>query len=256
MSTNHDQLQSEVAALNEKLQALGFPGIVLLSPKEIKGQDVNARYMLPEKFQQLVRNIKRDNRLESAPLVYHDGEQWRVISGHHRVKASVEAGLDSILCFITTPESRDELTSKQLSHNALVGTDDKVLLQELFNSIRDIDLKIGTGLNSDIGSINYQSINFRLGEYKELTIMFLPEELEDYDNGLEIIAREALGLKSQTEVRTTDISYYDKFADTLRRIKKIENIKSNGVALLRMVELAQERLQEYATQHNLDDPAE
>lgn len=254
MSLNPEALDA-LNALNDSLSGSGLPKLAILNPKDLKGQDVNARYFLPEKFQQLVRNVQRDGRLESTPLVYHDGSQWRIISGHHRILAAKEAGLENVLCLVAEPQDNDEIVSKQLSHNALTGVDDRVLLSQLFNSIADIELKIATGLNSDISSISYTSLNFRLGEYKEFNIMFLPEELEDYDRAIERIATESLGLKSQTELRTTDIAYWDKFAETVRRIKKLDNIKSNGVALQRMVELALESLERYAAQHELDENA-
>lgn len=234
--------KKEVDALNETLKQYGLLPIELVDPTILKGQQKNARYMLPEKFKTLVKNVKSEGSLESVPLVVKNGDRYEIISGHHRIDAAKEAGLEKVLVMVHREDlTRDEVVSKQLAHNALAGLDDKTLLSELFQSIEDVSLKIATGLVDEAGAISYESLNFKVGTFKEFTVMFLPEDVGLYDEAMELIAQECF-VTGQTEVRLASMESWDKFGKVLRRIKKCENIKSNGTALMRMVELAQEAM--------------
>ena len=67
--------------------------------------------------------------------------------------------------------------------------------------------------------------------------MFVPSDIEDYDKGMEAIAN-TMSVKTSSEVRLTSLEYFEAFKKAIIKIKKNENIKSNGTALMRMVELA------------------
>lgn len=233
------ELDRQVADLNQQLKQNGLLEIAIVSPKECFGQKVNARYFSAEKMQQLTKNIAETGALESAPLVYFEDGKWRIISGHHRVEAAKAAGIEKMLAFVASPESADEIVSKQLSHNALVGQDDKALLAQLFTSIQDVSLRLATGLNDEVAKISYTSLNFRIGEFKEFMLLFLPQDLEDINKNLEQIASMTT-FTPKTEVHLAPLEIFDEFARILRRIKKNENIKSNAAALVKMVELAGE----------------
>lgn len=234
----------DLTALNTALRAQGLCEIAIVRPDDCKGQRKNARYFTPEKFAQLVQNIKRDGRLESVPLVYRsdDAEGYSIISGHHRVDAAKEAGLKHILVFVTTPDSRDEIVSKQLAHNALTGKDDPMLLAELFSSIHDLDLRLASGLSDEAAKISYTSLNFRLGEYRELVLLFLPEQLTELDETMTAIAESSVADHNST-VHLARLADYERFTATLRHLKKVENIKNNATAVQRMAELAWMQLQ-------------
>lgn len=239
-----DNTDDLLKQLNEKLQEYGMLEVLIVDPRKLKGQEKNARYFPAEKYKTLVNNIKKEKKLESVPLVMRNKKgELEIISGHHRVEAAIEAGLDKILVMVYNHLSRDKVISKQLSHNSLTGLDDKTILAELFQEIQDIELKMSTGLNDEVAKINYESINFRLGSFKEFIITFLPEDEELYDKTMEDILKESM-IGQDSAVRLTSMKYYDKFADTIRKIKKTENIKSNGIALNRLVELANERMED------------
>jgi hypothetical protein len=228
---------------NAILKEYGLGELAITRPEDCIAQKKNARYFTPEKFQQLVNNIKRDGHLESVPLVCRTGVdgKYSIISGHHRIDAAKEAGLAQILVLVTTPKNRDELVSKQLAHNALVGKDDAMILAELFTSIADMDLRLASGLNDEAAKLSYASLNFRIGEFKEMVLMFLPEQLEDFEAGLTRIAETSLADKHST-VHVASLAHYERFAATLRHLKKVENIKNNATAVLRMAELAELQL--------------
>lgn len=240
-------IKSLLDGLNKELKKSGMLELDLVNPKDCLPQKINARYMTAETMHQLTDNIKNDGHLESTPLVYRDAkkpEKYRIISGHHRVDAAKAAGLESILVMIAVPKNTDEIITKQLSHNALSGLDDKTILHELFNSIQEVEQKIRTGLMDEAGSINYTSLNFRIGTFKEFTVMFLPEDIGLYDEAVEDINKiiQESGVKPTTDVRLSSVQYYEEFKNSIIKLKKVENIKSNGVALMRMVELANEQM--------------
>lgn len=238
-----NQIELLLDKLNENFRTQGMPELLYVNPADILPQEKNARYFKPEVFQQLVENIKSDGYLESVPLIYRFGDKFKAISGHHRVKGAVEAGLPKILAFCITPQSRDQIIQKQLAHNALVGEDDKLILKELFFEIQNLELRFATGLNSEIEKIDYSSLNFKIGEFKELILLFLPEQISEYDQGIEEMLS-ATNIKQGTAVRVGSLEYYDKFISVLSRLKKNDNIKNNAAALLRMVEITNNYLKQ------------
>lgn len=239
-------------SLNEKFREQGLCELAYVSPKDCLAQQVNARYMKPEIFQTLVGNIKTDNRLESTPLVYRDGEKYRIISGHHRVDAAKEGGLEFILVLVTTPKSADEIVSKQLSHNSLVGIDDENVLNTLFQSIENIELKLRTGLQDAQTKISIDSLNFKVGIWKDFSIVFLPEDLASVVKDMEIFAKD-IPIKSSDTVLLANEKNYNDFCAVLRKVKKNENIKANATAFVRMVELAKMQLKQMKDDKGIND---
>ena len=229
--------------LNEMLVGMGMLRIRLVRPEDCIGQDVNARYFSADKMNQLVANVKRAGALESLPLVYEDGEKFRIISGHHRVEASKSAGLKLILVLIADPKSDDEIVSKQLSHNELVGQDDKGLLAQLFNSIKDIEWRLSSGLDDAVAKVTYSSLSFKMGTFKEVTMLFLPPDLELYDEQMEALAETTM-VKPSQEVRVISAETFKMFAKALQKVKRVENIKNNSTGVMRMIELAMTKLKE------------
>ena len=81
-----------------------------IDPRSIRLLRLNARFMRHETFQRLVANIKGDGVLTQTPfgwLVHDDDTQERIVgedgepvhevlSGNHRIKAAIEAGLETI----------------------------------------------------------------------------------------------------------------------------------------------------------------
>lgn len=236
-----DQLQKTVNELNKHLSDSGLPELIIASPSECEPQKENARYMLPEQMENLVNNIKRDGRLESVPLCYKDKNgKLKIISGHHRVEAAQKAGVKKILVMKTNVKNDGEIVAKQLSHNAINGKDDAVVLRKLYDRLDSVEMKLYSGLQDQLDSINVVSLNFRAGSFKEFTIAFTEPDIRDFDAVADQIKNMKIG--SGTTVRVAPIEYYDCFAKAIMDIKKVENIKSNGVALGRLVEIANEEI--------------
>ena len=95
--------------------------------RELKLLEKNARYMKGAQFNRLVENVRRDGCLTSFPLVHREGDSLVVVSGNHRVRAAIEAGIEeSDVIEATSPLTRQQFVALQLSHNAIAGQDDFV----------------------------------------------------------------------------------------------------------------------------------
>lgn len=234
-------LTDSLDVLNRNLKSMGLLPIAIVNPNDCIPQSINARYFEPSKFDQLVDNVKRTNALESAPLVYQDDAlakegKYAIISGHHRIDAAKAAGLTSIMVMVHTDITIDELRSKQLSHNSLVGLDDKATLKQIYDSISDITAKMATGLSEEIQKIKVESVDFTAQPFKTLTVAFLPSDIVKFGEALDFFAKSSLMPNVTTHIAAMDT--HESFLNLLMKLKAKEDIKSNAIALQRLVELA------------------
>ncbi len=237
------KIQEVVEQLNAHLG--DGPKLALVDPKELKLLDKNARYMDKETFDQLVSNIRRDGALESVPLCHKEGDVLTVLSGNHRVMAAREAGLPQIVVlYIDKPLSKGVKIAKQISHNAIVGKDDPVILKDLWGELDDIALRMYAGLDSEtlkeLEKLEFTSISESHMDFKAVTFAFLPEEAEALkeaiDNADLIFAGDEAYLLSR--------KHFDEVFNMVADIKEKYNIVNNPTAIMKIMELARERLDE------------
>ena len=150
-------------------------------------------------------------------------------------------------------DSKDDLISKQLSHNALSGQDDPVLLKHLFDSIEDIQAKISSGLQDTLENISFTSINFKVGGFKEFVVLFLPDEAKLIDSEIDEMVQQ-MSIKPKSTVRVDSIDNYKRFGEAIRRIKKVDNIKSNGMAFKRMAEIVMKTMPTLKQENEANKP--
>ncbi|NMB82897.1 MAG: ParB N-terminal domain-containing protein [Ignavibacteria bacterium] len=107
---------------------------------DLKFIERNFRFMDQKTFSALVSNIKKDKFLTSTPLVMKKDDDYIIISGNHRVKACIDAGIDEIYCIVFDylNVTEDDILRLQISHNLLSGKDDINILEELYNQIKDV----------------------------------------------------------------------------------------------------------------------
>ena len=156
--TEENQVQEDFAVHNATLAELSRQvfgdGMQLMAvdPSSLMLLKDNARFFKRETFRQLRDNIAADKRLSSVPLCYrHDDGKLEVLSGNHRVKASIEAGLQRIIVLVITEElEKSKRIAIQLSHNALAGEDDQSILANLWTQIESVADKLYSGLDSEI----------------------------------------------------------------------------------------------------------
>lgn len=228
-----DATEAALTALNASLDDMGQPyKLALVDPASLKELDKNAHYMTHETFQNLVENIQRDGALASVPFCWHDGTTFHVLSGNHRVKAALAAGVGRILIlFDDRPLSRQERVAIQLSHNAINGKDDPALLKELWAEIDDLSLKYYAGLDDkqleQLVDTQFKSMREAVLDYKSIMFLFLPEEVETLENAFQ----RAVESTVCEEAVTARLTEFSRLVDALDKTKASYATKNHAVAL-------------------------
>lgn len=208
--------------------------IIEIDPRKLLILEDNARYMTHEQYSRLIGNIKRDGQLSSVPFVWKTPKNdLEVLSGNHRVRAAVDAGLKSIHVMVAEGElTKDQRVAIQLSHNAMVGQDDQVALARLYSSIDDIDLRAYSGLDDGVLSlladVEVKGISELNLEMRTLLFVFLPHEIEK----VKALFDEAMALApSSDEMLLGERSDYDRLLDATANIEKLVGIRNRATAL-------------------------
>ncbi len=212
--------------------------IIKIDPRKIKLLEVNARYMKPEEYEKLVSNIKKDGQLTSVPFCYfNEDNEIEVLSGNHRVMASIDAGLNEIEVMLCKDKlSKDKALAIQLSHNSIVGQDDEELLRKLYAELESLEFKEYSGLTDDFINFCKQTEKaFKIPnlQYQAINLLFLPNEIDDIKNCLE-----DLGELLNSFTILTNIKDYDNYLETSTLISKCLNIKNPSTTFLSLLELA------------------
>ena len=212
--------------------------LAVMDPKDISLLKKNARILKKDVFQQLTANIGRDK-----PLCHRlsDG-RVEVLSGNHRVQASVEAGIERILVMIIEEDlTRSQAVAIQLSHNALVGEDDPALLAELWAEIEDIAAKTYAGLSSDVveklDKIDLTSFTTPQVSTRTMTFAFVDSEAER----LNAVLDDLDGLPAK-EIWLADVRQFDRFFDLLEATKRTFDVRNASLAMLKLMDLAEEAI--------------
>ena len=119
-----------------------------VSPLVPKEQEKNARVQSAGTFKSLVRNIQKRGALESVPFLSRQGETFYIISGHHRIRAAIQAKVETIIVLVDPSlRTRSEIVAKQLAHNSIQGRDDPSVLLQLMTEIQDIEALIESAVD-------------------------------------------------------------------------------------------------------------
>lgn len=201
----------------------------------------NARFFKRETFRQLRDNVAADKRLSSVPLCYrHEDGKLEVLSGNHRVKASIEAGIRHIIVLVITEElEKSKRIAIQLSHNALVGEDDQSILANLWAQIESVADKLYSGLDSEVvkelGDVDL--VNFATPQVPAhmVTFMFTDGEKDQLSEVLDMLADAA---KRSSAVYVSPSGHYEAFTKLIKDVKDAEKIRDSSLAMLRLMEVA------------------
>lgn len=211
---------------------------IWVDPKTLDtlSRERNARFMKAHQFKQLVANIKRDGCLTQLPLV-HKGV---VLSGNHRVKASIEAGLESIeIQELLGDYTEDRLLAIQLSHNAISGEDDPNTLKDLYEELPYIE-KLYSGITDDMFEaepLDLSSLGAGATQYQEIVLTFLPEDADKIAAFVKRIEKD-----NRRWHFVADLTMFDDLFDTIIAVKRKQNVYNTALALRAMMELALDRL--------------
>ncbi len=180
--------------------------------------------------------------MTSAPLVYRDV----VLSGNHRVQAALKAGIledDVIELLGEVSEARQ--VALQLSHNSLAGDDDPAILKELVESLDFIERQYSGITDEDLQAIedlDLDSLAVAPVMYEELTLVFLPEKIEEFVDLVKRVGASSKRSKSVTMLAHRDD--WESFFDTIVRAKEQLNILNTSLAITAIVRLANDALDE------------
>jgi len=212
-------------------------------PRSLKLLDLNARFMNEREFRQLCDNIKRDGCLTSAPLVAEVNGGLVVLSGNHRVKASLAVGLSEIpIIRIKGEISSERMVAIQLSHNAISGEDDPNILRELYDTLPLLEQMYSGLTDSDLGVLEdpeLAALAVELPKHQEMTIAFLPDDLSELDDNLKKIVR----ISEKHPVYFAKLQEYEAFFQRLVEFKVANKIGNEGVALCLMAEIMAAQLE-------------
>jgi hypothetical protein len=203
-------------------------------PRTLVLLEENARFMKAETFDLLVKQIQRDGVLQQEPFVWLNPESGErsVLSGNHRVKAAIAAGLEDIGWIeCDEPLTEDERIRIQLAHNSLVGEDDPTMLKRLYESIQDVDERQYTGLDDAALKLMAESSTQALSEanldFTTLVFVFLPEE---YDRAVQALA-DAKKLTSGDKAALVAMPQYQRTLEALEDARSAEGVLNAATGL-------------------------
>jgi len=221
----------------------------IVGPKKLSILKKNARYFKRDTYKQLVNNVKEDKILSSVPLchVAEDGS-YEVLSGNHRVKAAIDAGIENILVIILEkPLKKGRQVAIQLSHNALVGLDDKGILADLWQQVEDIEQKLYSGLNSDLveelEQIKFVSLSTPNVATRTVAFIFTETEDAHFDD----VVTELNTVASKKWVMAP-LEVFDRFIERLQAVKKNKEVINGSMAILGMLNIVDEYLEKAAAE--------
>lgn len=207
--------------------------------------DKNAHYMEKETLDRLTANIAQDGFLSQLPFGMRrkaDGK-YLILSGNHRLKASIKAGLKHILILYIEEVDRSTQIAYQLSHNALVGKDDMRMLREIYRDIETVEAMEFSGLNGldflDFEKINAPTINDADIELTEMKFLFIQSRANEI--------REVLGVLEKLKIEENCalvVGDFEPYIEVMTEVKKAFGVRSVSVAFNKMVEICRERLAE------------
>lgn len=203
----------------------------------------NAHYMDKNIFDRLVANVSADGFLSQLPfcMLREDGK-YLVLSGNHRVKAAVKAGLADILVLYIDQTDKDTQLAYQLSHNALVGKDDVQMLKEIFSEIESLEKKEFAGYNdlqfSDISKISLPCIGDGAITLTELRLQFVEFKKAAIEEVLTALDKATISENSRIIMCPFDV-----FIKVFTEIKRRYGIKNKSAAFAKMIDICTERLE-------------
>jgi len=209
-------------------------------PKSLRLLERNARSLTGQAYRRLVDNVRRDGALSSSPLLCREEDgALLVLSGNHRVKASLEVGLPEIDCLLI----EDKLTESQkraiaLSHNSIAGQDDRNVLLELLESLTIEDKEYAfldaAALEKSLDKLALTSIDIDDG-FRYIVLAFVGDELEQMQTLIDM-----LHSLDKEQIELGHLDQYEAVARQIAAIKAEHRIKNASLAFRLLIETSLE----------------
>jgi len=213
---------------------------------ELREQDVNARTMPPRMFERLQQTIAQDKRLEALPLVAKLGDNFELVSGHHRVRAARAAGVTEVYAMVDVSGlTKDQIAAKQLAHNSISGIDEPQLVKKIFEGIRDVDARLEAFIDPTVlnlpmpDKVTLPNLDLQL-EYSTTLITFLPSQQARFDKAVEQVLQQVDVERDQIYI--ADKELYERWKATMRRLSKEYDARSLSTVIMRLLDAAAEIL--------------
>ena len=164
--------KSEKKQLNIRSEYVAF--------RDIEESPVNAQEMTEADFNRLVQNLKRDGVLTSAPLLMDQAGKSKkmCISGHHRIKAAVKAGIEGAIALVS--EELDESTRVriQLTHNDIHGDPNMDIVALLMQQLSEFDITLVD--TSEIAGLVQEAneVNVNVPQFRYVNVCLIEESRE------------------------------------------------------------------------------
>lgn len=217
--------------------------------KDLREQDLNARYMPTEMFQQFSKNIKKRGTLEALPYCCLTANSIEIISGHHTIRAFIKAkiGEEIYILLETKPLSRGEIRAKQLAHNSISGLDDPAILKQIYLGIDDAELRLTAFIDENKLELpepaNLQITSLSTGlDMRNVKIWFLPYQLEDFSSLTKLLEG------NEDKLFVAPLKHWPAFREAVNTVMQKEDILSIGTAVAKMTEIV---LQHYREDKNV-----
>lgn len=225
--------------------------IRVVKADSLKEQEINAQEMSSAQFDRLVENVRERGALESLPYCSQpggNGPVW-IISGHHRVRAAVAAGLPTFPVLIDTKDMpRSLVRAKQIAHNQLVGQPDLDLLRKMVEQIDSPEDLLVSGLNGDeLPKLEPDSTKLDLPsaefDWRIVNLLFLPEQLSRLEELIGLLGKDdLLGVAREDQ--------FTEFSKAMVSYGHAKNIKSMATVIDELTKIALAQIADMAAVEN------
>lgn len=208
--------------------------------------ELNSNEMSGEDFAQLTENIEKSG-LSSVPTAIKKADgRYVIISGNHRLRACKKLHYKKIgILYVNENEiSQDESIGIELSHNSLHGSPNVSILKKLFESIQSVDFKKFAHVNIDeVKPVSAEGLDiYAMKENFVFTVILYPNSFGNLDELYGDIREQAK--KSDALILASDEDNEKTLLKLQTDIGKEYDIKSPSISFAKLLELANERLQE------------
>lgn len=205
--------------------------------RNIEESPLNAQIMNDADFKRLVKSIQKDGCLTSSILVMEqEGRKFMCISGHHRLKASIKAGLKTAPCIIIPEVDESTRIRLQLTHNDIHGNPDENIVSILQRKLNGFDIELVDWNESKTVDFEVENIDFEV--FKYVSICLKPKS---FDELIDFIGCQA---SNADEKYFIDFEDYSKMEEALTLAFK-NGYKTPGKAFRKFIDIALKHKEEF-----------
>lgn len=156
----------------------------LVNIRDIEESPINPQEMTEGDFNRLVKNLKEDGVLTSTILLMQQPvkNKFMCISGHHRVKAAIKAGIEQVPSIIIPEIEESKRIRLQLVHNDIHGNPNKEILLVLQNLLNDIDISLVNTIEINNSVEDAKKVQYEVPVFTYVNICLLEESRESLVN--------------------------------------------------------------------------